>query len=405
MTISPPLQSPWRADFPSFQAFDEQSLTWLDSAATAQKPQLVIDTLTDYYQQGCSNIHRAQYPLAQKTTNRFETVRVKVAELINAKADEQIIFTRSTTESINLLAYGLENNLANEGNIVVSGLEHHANLLPWQQLAKRKGLSLVVLPFTNEGLIDLQQAEQLINHQTQLIAVSQMSNVFGTLQPIESLIKLAKKHSAISIIDGAQGIVHQKTNVQELDCDFYVFSGHKLYAPEGTGILYGKKERLQQLNHWQFGGEMVQQTTYTEASFYTAPLGFEAGTSAISAVLGLGAAIDYLAQKDQQAINQYEQALTSYLVTQLKQRNNIYILGGPSTSLVSFYVKNTHPTDISQLLAGQNIAIRAGQHCCMPLYQTLGLQGAIRISLSFYNNTQDIHNFLTALDKALELLI
>lgn len=405
MIISCPPQSPWRDDFPAFQVFEEQSLIWLDSAATAQKPAVVIDMLTHYYQQGCTNIHRAQYPLAQKTTNAFEAVRAKVAQLINAASDEQIIFTRSTTESINLLAYSLEDSLANEGNIVISGLEHHANLLPWQQLAKRKGLSLVVLPFTNEGVIDLDAAKELINEQTQLIAISQMSNVFGTLQPIKSLIKLAKIHNAISVIDGAQGIVHQTTNVQELDCDFYVFSGHKLYAPEGTGILYGKQARLQQLVHWQFGGEMVQQASYKDASFYSAPLGFEAGTSAIGAVLGLGAAIDYLTQQDRHAITQYETALVSYLVTQLKQRSNIHILGTPTTSLVSFYVSNTHSSDISQLLSAQNIAIRAGQHCCMPLYQTLGLSGAIRVSLSFYNNRQDIEAFLNALDKALTLLI
>lgn len=405
MTTDLPLQSPWRADFPAFQAFDEQALIWLDSAATAQKPQHVIDTITQYYQQGCTNIHRAQYPLAQTTTQSFEAARLKVAKLINAATDEQIIFTRSTTESINLLAYGLENTLANKGNIVVSGLEHHANLLPWQQLAKRKGLSLTVLPFTEAGLIDLQAATQLINDQTQLIAVSQMSNVFGTQQPIQALIDLANAHDAISVIDGAQGIVHQQTNVQQLGCDFYAFSGHKLYAPEGIGVLYGKQERLQQLTHWQFGGEMVRTASYTEASFHSAPLGFEAGTSAIGAVLGLGAAIDYLTQQDQQAIRLYEQQLTRYLVSQLKQRHNLHILGTPSTSLVSFSIKGFHPSDISQLLNTQNIAIRAGQHCCMPLYQTLGLSGAIRVSLSLYNNIQDIRAFLNALDKTLELLI
>ncbi|MFD1259088.1 aminotransferase class V-fold PLP-dependent enzyme [Entomomonas asaccharolytica] len=398
------LNSAWRKDFPALQNLAKQNTVWLDSAATSQKPNSVIQTITEYYQQGSANIHRAQYPLAQKITNDFEHVRHKVAQFINAATDEQIIFTRSTTESINLLVYGLEANLPNTGNIVISGLEHHANLLPWQRLAQRKGLELVVLPFTTEGVIDLQAAQTLINQQTRLLAVSQMSNVFGTLQPIKQLIQMAKQQGAITVIDGAQGVVHQSTDVQALDCDFYAFSGHKLYAPEGVGVLYGKTEQLNKLHHWQFGGEMVQIATYQTASFYPAPLGFEAGTAAIGSVLGLGAAIDYLNAQDRVAIKNHEQALLTYLINELTQREGVSILGQPDQSLISFYIKGIHPSDLSQLLSEQNIATRAGQHCCMPLYNTLGLNGSIRVSLALYNNQDDIQQFLIALDKAVELL-
>lgn len=398
------LESPWRVDFPALYNFSNEKLTLLDSAATTQKPNQVIDCITQYYQQGCANIHRAQYPLATKITRAFENVRQKVADFLHAQSSDQIIFTRSTTESINLLAYGLESYLPNTGNIVISALEHHANLLPWQQLAKRKGLKLIILPFTPEGVIDLQVAETLITNQTRLVAISQMSNVLGTLQPIKQIIALAKKSNALSVIDGAQGVVHQPTNVTQLNCDFYVFSGHKLFAPEGVGILYGKADSLTKLSHWQFGGEMVQSADYETARFYPAPLGFEAGTSAIGAVLGLGAAIDYLNAQNRTDIIAHEQALTHQLLTGLLQRKSIHVLGNPHSSLVSFYIEGMHPRDISQLLAEQNIAIRAGQHCCMPLYQTLRLNGAIRVSLALYNNSADLQCFFDALDKAIELL-
>lgn len=397
------IDSPWRKDFPAFQFFEKEQQTWLDSAATSQKPHTVIKCLTDYYTQGSANIHRAQYPLAQKITTKFEEVRHKIAMFLNAYSSDQIIFTRSTTESINLLAYGLENSLTT-GNIIVSGLEHHANLLPWQQLARRKGLELIVLPFTKEGYIDLNTAQQLITSKTQLVAVTHMSNVFGTLQPIQELIKLAHQNNALSIIDGAQCIVHQSIDLTALDCDFYTFSGHKLFAPEGVGVLYGKGSSLNKLSHWQYGGEMVQHTDYQNSQFYPAPLGFEAGTSPIGAVLGLGAAIDYLNAQEREAIAIHEQTLTSQLITGLTQRKNICILGEPNLSLISFYIKNIHPSDLSYLLAEQNIAIRAGQHCCMPLYHQLRLNGAIRVSLALYNNSQDIQLFFKALDKAIELL-
>lgn len=399
----PPRQN-WRNDFPAFQCFEKEQLIWLDSAATSQKPYPVIEALKLYYQQGAANVHRAQYSLAKQITTAFEEVRHKVANFLNAPTDEQIIFTRNTTEAINLLAYGLADSLPKTGNIVVSALEHHANLLPWQQLAKRQGLELIILPVSADGVIDIAAAKALINSDTQLVAVSQMSNVFGTLQPINELIQLAKKHQAISVIDGAQGIVHQTTDLQSLDCDFYAFSGHKLYAPEGVGVLYGKTERLALLKPCQFGGEMVQTADYLEAQFRSAPLGFEAGTPAIGAVLGLGAALDYLAEQDKTAMDHFEDYLHSYLLTGLQQRPNLYILGKPHKALASFYINGIHPADLSHLLTEQHIAARTGQHCCMPLYKQLAIAGATRVSLAFYNQPADIDQFFTALDKAIDLL-
>lgn len=404
MTHNPLSQTNWRDDFPAFQHFAQEHTTWLDSAATSQKPYAVIERLAHYYQQGAANIHRGQYPLAQTITAAFEEVRQQVAKLLNAASYETIIFTRSSTEAINLLAYGLEANLPKQGKIVVSGLEHHANLLPWQQLAKRNGLDFVILPITQEGIIDLEASKQIINETTQLVAISQMSNVFGTIQPIQALIKLAKQNNAISVIDGAQGIVHQLTDVQALDCDFYTFSGHKLYAPEGVGVLYGKPELLASLTPWQVGGEMVLTANYYEASFRAAPLGFEAGTPAIGSVLGLGAALDYLKGQDRVAIDQYEHTLLTYLLDELRQRPNLHILGNPTKALASFYISGIHPADLSHLLAEQNIAVRSGQHCCMPLYKELNLTGATRVSLALYNNLTDIKQFLIALDKAIALL-
>lgn len=396
--------SPWRNDFPAFQTFQKQSLIWLDSAATAQKPLTVIQTLTEYYQQGASNVHRAQHILGNKITDAFEQSRHVIAQFIGADSADQIIFTRNTTEAINLVAYALEPSLAPSGNIVISALEHHANLLPWQQLAKRKGLELRILPITPNGVIDLIAAQQLIDQQTQVVAVSQMSNVFGTYQPVAELIQWAKKHNTITLIDGAQGIVHQAVSLQQLDCDFYVFSGHKLYAPEGIGVLYGKQTILKRLTHWQLGGEMVQTARYNQSTFREPPLGFEAGTPSIGSVFGLAAAINYLTKQDRIAMDSYERYLTQYLLQGLTDRENVHILGIPTTSVVSFYIQTIHSADVGQLLTEQNIAVRTGQHCCMPLYDLLGISGAIRVSLAFYNTIDDINTFFSALDNALELL-
>ena len=275
------LPSPWRADFPAFSAFAAEGLTYLDSAATAQKPQAVLDALNGYYLGGAANVHRAQHVPGERATWAFEAARSRVAHWLHAGNPAEVLFTRGTTEAINLVAYGLERHFRPGDELLVSALEHHANLLPWQ-LALRRGLVLRVLPLDERGEIDLEQARHIIGERTRLLAISQLSNVLGTWQPVVELIQLARERGAWTLVDGAQGSVHGRHDLPGLGCDFYAFSGHKLYGPDGIGVLWGRPQALEQLAHWQFGGEMVRHTGFHEASFHAAPLGFEAGTPAVS---------------------------------------------------------------------------------------------------------------------------
>ena len=398
------LPSPWRADFPAIAALQRQDQTYLDNAATTQKPQALLDALTHYYANGAANVHRAQHLPGALATQAFENTRHKVARWLNAGDSGQVVFTSGATSALNLLAYGLE-HLFNPGDeIVISALEHHANLLPWQQLAQRKGLNLVVLPLEDNGTIDLNAAARLITSRTRLLAVSQLSNVLGVWQPLPALLALAKGHNAIIVVDGAQGIVHGRHDVQGMGCDFYVFSSHKLYGPDGLGVLFGRHDALGRLKHWQFGGEMVQDTDYQHATFRPAPLGFEAGTPPIASVIGLGATLSYLSNLDQSAVEAHEAALHTLLVDGLKRRKGIRLLGSPQVALVSFVVEGVHNADLAHLLTEQGIAVRAGHHCAMPLLQSLRLAGAVRVSLALYNDSDDVERFFDALDKALELL-
>nr|WP_298165617.1 cysteine desulfurase [uncultured Pseudomonas sp.] len=398
------LFSPWRADFPGILALDAEGQTYLDSAATAQKPQAMLDALLGYYAGGAANVHRAQHLPGERATRAFEATREKLAHWLNAATPAQIVFTRSATEAFNLLAYGLEQQFQAGDEIVISALEHHANLLPWQQLALRRGLKLVVLPLDGSGIIDLEQAAQLIGPRTRLLAVSQLSNVLGCWQPLDRLLALAKAQNALTVVDGAQGVVHGRHDMQALGCDFYVCSSHKLYGPDGVGILYGREEALQRLQHWQFGGEMVLQADYQSAQFRPAPLGFEAGTPPIAGVIALGASLDYLTGLDAIAVAEHEAALHAHLLTGLNAREGIRLLGEPHVALASFVVEDVHNADLAHLLTDQGIAVRAGHHCTMPLLQSLGLAGAIRVSLGLYNDAGDLQRFFAALDRALELL-
>ncbi|WP_273819420.1 MULTISPECIES: aminotransferase class V-fold PLP-dependent enzyme [Pseudomonas] len=398
------IASPWRADFPAIAALQRQDQTYLDSAATTQKPQALLDALTHYYANGAANVHRAQHLPGAHATQAFEDSRLKVGQWLGAGDSGQVIFTHGATAALNLLAYGLEPLLQQGDELVVSALEHHANLLPWQQLAQRRGLKLVVLPINAAGLIDLDAALGLIGERTRLLAVSQLSNVLGAWQPLPQLLARAKACGALTVVDGAQGVVHGRHDVQALGCDFYVFSSHKLYGPDGLGVLYGRNEALRQLRHWQFGGEMVQDADYQHASFRPAPLGFEAGTPPIASVIGLGATLDYLAGLDQAAVLAHEAALHAHLLQGLRVRNGIQLLGEPQLALASFTVEGVHSADLAHLLTEQGIAVRAGHHCAMPLMKRLGLSGAIRVSLGLYNDSDDLERFFEALDQALELL-
>ncbi|KJH80823.1 aminotransferase class V-fold PLP-dependent enzyme [Stutzerimonas stutzeri] len=398
------LLSPWRSDFPALAILEAQGQTYLDSAATAQKPQALIDALTGYYTCGTANVHRAQHQPAERATRAFEDARIKVARWLNAASPTEIVFTRGATEALNLLAYGLEPLIDTDDEIVVSALEHHANLLPWQQLAKRRNAKLRVLPLDDRGVIDLERAASLIGPRTRLLAVSQLSNVLGALQPLAELLPLAKAQGALTIVDGAQGVVHGRHDMQALACDFYVLSSHKLYGPEGVGALYGRGESLLKLRHWQFGGEMVRVADFQHAEFHAAPLGFEAGTPPIGAVIGLGATLDYLSKLDATAVTGHEQALHTKLLAGLAVREGVRLLGEPRLALASFTVNGVHHGDLAHLLTEQGIAIRSGTHCAQPLMKALGVDGAIRVSLGLYNDGADIERFFGALDRAMEIL-
>ncbi|OMG68507.1 cysteine sulfinate desulfinase [Stutzerimonas balearica] len=398
------LLSPWRADFPALSVLEAQGQVYLDSAATAQKPQAMIDALAGYYTCGAANVHRAQHQPAERATRAFEASRIKVAKWLNASSPTEIVFTRGATEALNLLAYGLEHLIGAGDEIVISALEHHANLLPWQQLALRRGAKLVVLPLDTDGRIDLDAAQRLIGPRTRLLAVSQLSNVLGSWQPLQPLLDLARRNGALSVVDGAQGVVHGRHDLQTLACDFYVLSAHKLYGPDGVGALFGRGEALLQLRHWQFGGEMVRVADFEQAEFHAAPLGFEAGTPPIAGVIALGASLDYLAGLDAHAVQSHEQTLHDKLLDGLRARRGVRLLGSPQVALASFVVEGVHHADLSHLLVEQGIAVRSGNHCAMPLMKTLGLGGAIRASLGLYNDESDLQRLFTALDAALELL-
>ncbi|MGY4534218.1 cysteine sulfinate desulfinase [Pseudomonas sp. TE3786] len=398
------IQSPWRNDFPALAALAAEGQTYLDSAATSQKPQAMLDALLGYYSAGAANVHRAQHLPGERATRAFEDARSKVATWLNAASRDEIIFTRGATEALNLLAYGLEEHFHPGDAIVISALEHHANLLPWQQLAQRRDLALIVLPITAAGQVDLVAAQHLIGPRTRLLAVSQLSNVLGTWQPVAELLAMAQAHGAMTVVDGAQGVVHGRHDMQQLGCDFYVCSSHKLYGPDGVGVLYGRAATLQRLLPWQFGGEMLLQTDYHTAKFRPAPLGFEAGTPAVSAVIALGATLSYLAGLDLAAVQRHETALHQELLAGLNARAGVRVLGAPHTALASFVVDNVHSADLAHLLTEQGIAVRAGHHCAMPLLRGLGLPGAIRVSLAMYNDSSDLQRFFAALDQALEIL-
>ncbi|MDH0729573.1 cysteine desulfurase [Pseudomonas sichuanensis] len=396
--------SPWRADFPAIAALQRQHQTYLDSAATTQKPQALLDALSHYYGHGAANVHRAQHLPGALATQAFEASRDKACAWLNGADSRQIVFTHGATSALNLLAYGLEHRFEAGDEIAVSALEHHANLLPWQQLAQRRQLRLVVLPVNEQGHVDLDQALQLIGPRTRLLAISQLSNVLGTWQPLAPLLAHAQAQGALTAVDGAQGVVHGRHDMQQLGCDFYVFSSHKLYGPDGVGVLYGRQQALALLRHWQFGGEMVQMAEYQSASFRPAPLGFEAGTPPIASVIALGATLDYLASLDGEAVARHEASLHQQLLRGLGDREGIRVLGSPQAALASFIIEGVHNADIAHLLTEQGIAVRAGHHCAMPLLKGMGLEGAIRVSLGLYSDSDDLQRFFDALDQGLELL-
>lgn len=397
------LPSPWRQFFPGILAFAEQQQVWLDSAATAQKPYIMLDALTQHYQQGVANVHRAQHQPGERATRAFESARSSIAKWLQADAQDTLIFTKGTTEGINLLSQALAHHLQAGDEILISAYEHHANLLPWQQLALARGLILKVLPMDTDGHLDIDQAIAQLSTRSRIVAISALSNVVGHKQSLSALLSAARKIGAWTVIDGAQAAVHERPNLQQLDCDFFVCSAHKLYGPDGVGLLFARERAVSALQHWQFGGEMVRHCDYQHAEFLPAPLGFEPGTPSTANIIAFAATLEWLQSLDSQAVAAHEAALHAALLQGLQERG-MQIIGSPNCALVSFNAPQVHHADLALLLGEQGIAVRAGHHCAMPLLHSLGLAGALRVSLAMYNNGDDLQRFFAALDQALEIL-
>lgn len=397
-----------REQFPILQQqINGYPLVYLDSAATAHKPECVLQAMLDFYRSDNANVHRSAHTLAARATHKFERARQRVADFLNARSSDEIIWTRGTTESINLVAqtWG-RRNLQPGDELLLSAMEHHANLVTWQQIAIETGAQLRIIPLLENGDLDMQAYRNLLSARTRLVAVVQVSNVLGTVNPVTEIVRLAKQVGALTLIDGAQAVAHTPVDVQALDCDFYAFSGHKVYGPTGIGVLYGRQELLAQLPPWQFGGEMIEKVSFTETQFSLPPLRFEAGTPAIAEALGLSAALDFLCQQQAAGAEEYQQQLLQRLLQGLQQIDGVSLVGQPAQrqGVVSIVLTRAHHHDVCQLLDAQGIAVRSGHHCAMPLLSQLGLAGTLRISLGVYNSEEEIDLFLQALRQALELL-
>ena len=397
-----------REQFPILsQQINGHPLVYLDSAATAHKPECVLQAMLDFYRTDNANVHRSAHTLAGRATQKFEQARQRVADFLHAQYCDEIIWTRGTTEAINLVAQSWGRQTLQAGDeVLVSAMEHHANLVTWQQITKQTGAQLRIIPLLTNGELDLQAYQAMLSPNTKMVALVHVSNVLGTVNPVAEVVRLAKQVGALTLIDGAQAVAHAPIDVQALGCDFYAFSGHKVYGPTGIGVLYGRREILAQLPPWQFGGEMIKQVSYTESEFNLPPLRFEAGTPAIAEVVGLSAALDFVCQQQAAGAETYQQQLLQQLMTGLQQINGVTIVGQPKQrqGVVSIVLDQTHHHDVCQLLDAQGIAVRSGHHCAMPLLNSLGLAGTLRISLGVYNNKTEIDLFLQALHQALELL-
>ena len=398
-----------RSDFPILKReFRNQPLIYLDSAATTQKPQQVIDAISHYYAYYNANVHRAAHVLAAEATQGLEDARSRVQSWLKAAHTSEIVFTRGTTESINLVAQTLANTdwLSPGDDIVLTELEHHSNIVPWQMLAQRTGATLKAIKVRPDGDLDLDDLEDIIGPKTKVLSCIHVSNALGTVNPIEKLIARAKEVGALTMIDGAQAALHQDLNVQLLDCDFYCFSGHKLFGPTGIGVLYGKQAWLEKLPPWQGGGEMIEHVSLTQSTYQQPPYKFEAGTPNIAGAVGLGAALDYLQAQDRCKLNAHEDQLVQTAANRLAQMPGVKLIGEPAvrSSVISFAIQGAHPHDVGTLLDQQGVAVRTGHHCAMPLMEALGIPGTIRASFSYYSNEEDVERLLQAVDKAMTFL-
>ena len=396
-----------RDDFPALhQEIQGHSLVYLDSAASSQAPNAVIDAVADYQKHDHSNVHRGVHTLSHRATEAFEGAREKVRGFVNAANSSEIIFTRGTTEAINLVAQSYLRPILKPGDqILITHMEHHSNIVPWQLIAELTGAELLVAPINDQGELRLDALHELLSSKVRLLAIGHASNALGSINPIREIIAEARKYDIAVLVDGAQAVPHMSVDVQALDCDFYAFSGHKMFAPTGIGVLYGKQQRLEAMPPWQGGGDMILEVSFSGTTFNDLPYKFEAGTPNISGAIGLGAAIDYMTEIGIDAIAQHEGELLRYLSQQLVTIDGLQLIGTATNkaSVQSFVIDGIHPHDLGTVLDHQGVAIRTGHHCAMPVMDFFAVPGTARASLAFYNNRDDIDKLIAAIRVATEL--
>lgn len=402
--------SMYRADFPILtEPMNGKALAYLDSGSSAQKPQVVIDAMQDLLRHNYANIHRGLYSFSQVTTQLYEAVRPKAAEFINAASDKEIVFTRNTTEGINLVAQSWGRNFLKEGDeIILTEMEHHANIVPWQLLRDQIGVNIKVIPVLEDGSLDFNAFKGLLTTKTRLLSLVHVSNALGTINNVQKFTAEAKKfdQNIKVLVDGSQAVVHGAVDVQEIGCDFYVFTGHKLYGPTGAGVLWGKAEILADMPPYQGGGDMIEEVSFEETTYKEPPARFEAGTPAIAEVIGLGAAIDYVSAIGMDNIAAHEMVLLDYAMTRLGEVPGLTFHGTAQhkAGIISFTADWGHPSDIAMILDKCGVAVRTGHHCCMPLMERLGVDATVRASLGLYSNKDDIDALISGLKKAKEML-
>lgn len=397
-----------REEFPILkQKQNGQNLVYLDSGATSQKPQIVIDEITQYYTAENANVHRGVYSLSEKATEKYEGAREKTRQFINASTTKEIIFTRGTTESINLVASSWgSSNLKKGDEIIITEMEHHSNIVPWQMLRDEIGIELFILRINQQGEISLTELAEMLSTKTKLLAITHMSNALGTINPVKEMTELAHKVGAKVLIDGAQAVPHLKVDVQDLNCDFYAFSAHKMYGPTGIGVLFGKERLLEVMPPYQGGGDMIYSVTFEKTEYNQLPYKFEAGTPNISGVIGLGVAIDFMQKIGLDNISAYEDKLLSYATEQLSKISGLKIIGQAKNKggVISFIIEGTHPHDMATLMDQDGIAVRASHHCAMPVMQKFKVPSTVRVSFGVYNNIEDIDKLVISINEAIDML-
>lgn len=395
-------------DFPILdtQVYNHR-LVYLDNAATTQKPRAVIETLTNYYLTLNSNIHRGAHYLAAQATERYEGVRRQVQAFINARSSNEIVFTRGTTESINLVASSFGRGFLKAGDeVIVSGMEHHSNIVPWQLACELARASLRVIPFSDEGVLDLDAYRALFSPHTRIVACTHVSNTLGTINPVREIVDIAHSHGVPVLIDGAQAVAHKKVDVQQIGCDFYCFSGHKMYAPMGVGVMYGREELLSQLPPYQGGGEMIKDVTFERTTYNELPFRFEAGTPSVGDVLGLGAAIDFMQEQGIEHIAHHEDELLHYATERLMTIPGMRLFGTAphKAGVISFLIGEAHPYDVGTLLDKLGVAVRTGHHCTQPIMDRYGIPGTVRVSFACYTTHDDVDALVAALNRIAPML-